>query len=1292
MEIRKGGTLRKRFLSFLMAFALVCNPFVASTVDAYANQEVVAGNFETRIDPDALSASDQNTSQASFDMQYAGVEKEADSQSYTEEDLLRLGSLSNPASSEEWIEYIKEGNERVLSQEARTNGDTPLHHEEERSNAIARLVGGGAAFTDLAAYRNAKSFANTDDIASEDTMRPLTNVVEAISHDGDVHFVHVSEQLHLMATASNARYLGTDFTMPSELNHHALDLETGNDQSLMVYPNHTARLFMEHEFVGEDGAAKTAQGQLIIYSNVVFDLNDHSDRVIIDPQRLYPSWNLDGSDAGTDEITIRNMGVQRDGYTFLGWNSSPDGSGISFLDGEVLKAGPFSSDVVLYAIWERNEIRVRFFDALDADPEFAGKELASVSLTGNASVTPPAAPNHKTGYVFEAWNKSLDNVTDDMDVYAIYRPIQYTISYDKSSDDAIGEMRSTTQTYDSSFALSPSGFRREGFTLIGWQMQKDGTILNFAPEVVVTNLTQIDGEEIVLHAIWMKDKEAIRTDLHPKSADRLRVVKLITGNPAEDDLEFRFRLRAISSSATFLLPMPIAAQSKQVYDFSVRGGMARELDEIAFDTPGIYRYRLTELMGDDPDFEYDDSVVEILYTVVRQGGSLRAVRYILKDGMQISDVVFTNHYIGDNVADGSTYNALLMDANHDSKNMAHSLLQGQSEDGDPHLNGISNMTSDSLSGEAVAEEDAIPVSDSIGLRVYLDGEAPVEEAGFAFRIEGVGEALPMPDQNMIQKEGTGNAEFGEITFTAPGIYKYLITQEDFDLPGYTLDETVYEVVYLVSRHGDHLQFTKSIINKGRYADFVQFRNEYTLPRMKIVFNTNGSDEVIEDQLIPLGDYLVSPLPPKRLGYVFQGWLADNEPFDFAAPIKQNTTLVASWERVDHLVEFRDALDADVVYADALLQSSAVMHGGAATPPTEPNHKSGYHFLKWDRSIREVVQDEVIRAVYAPNTYYVDFDANSLGVNGLTLRKTFRYDAYDTLPMNGFTKQGDVFLGWSRSFDGEVEFSDRERVGNLATMDNQVVVLYAVWQSGERRTGVLADNANLENGMASDENVKKGFIPDVVLPIRNDLVQLTQIREDESKKQEMLPEQDMRDRQLTPHPQDSGFEYADDKNSQLSFIDRRSADATVLMKSPSVSFTGVETRISDAEVLSGDSAKRNESVIRYHIDENGKGVLTEDGVQTTIEAKAFENPNRITGWGVARANADGNPNSTQETADIQEDSEEAERQERTSTGREALDSKEVPKTSDGFGVEPFIYLGFGVMFLITYLYRKKEDAK
>ena len=88
-------------------------------------------------------------------------------------------------------------------------------------------------------------------------------------------------------------------------------------------------------------------------------------------------------------------------------------------------------------------------------------------------------------------------------------------------------------------------------------------------------------------------------------------------------------------------------------------------------------------------------------------------------------------------------------------------------------------------------------------------------------------------------------------------------------------------------------------------------------------------------------------------------------------------------------------------------------------------------------------DVCLSAVWMPNTYRIRFNAN--GGRGEMSEQDMRYDAATALSENKFTREGYVFAGWAMNeWTVSGVYQDKGEVLNLSAVDGAVVDLYAVW--------------------------------------------------------------------------------------------------------------------------------------------------------------------------------------------------------------------------------------------------------
>jgi uncharacterized repeat protein (TIGR02543 family) len=114
----------------------------------------------------------------------------------------------------------------------------------------------------------------------------------------------------------------------------------------------------------------------------------------------------------------------------------------------------------------------------------------------------------RTGYIFIGWFTARSGgtqvtedtiMTDDRTIYAQWTPITYTVSYDANGGS--GVTASSTHTYAAAKALTPNGFYNTGKNFIGWAESSDGALVYY-DEQSVSNLSDIDGDNVMLYAVW----------------------------------------------------------------------------------------------------------------------------------------------------------------------------------------------------------------------------------------------------------------------------------------------------------------------------------------------------------------------------------------------------------------------------------------------------------------------------------------------------------------------------------------------------------------------------------------------------------------------------------------------------------------------------------------------------------------------------------------------------------------------------------------------------------------------
>ncbi|WP_168371012.1 InlB B-repeat-containing protein [Sporolactobacillus laevolacticus] len=221
----------------------------------------------------------------------------------------------------------------------------------------------------------------------------------------------------------------------------------------------------------------------------------------------------DGNDyKENDTVTVmNNIGdLRKDGFTFAGWNTKPDGSGTTYTPGAHLTIG--ASNVTLYAKWTIDVYLITY--------------NGNGSNEGNITYTTPLsepgtqfeiAVNQftRSDYSFTGWNTKADgsgttyqpgdkytlgafNVT----MYAQWVPVaRYHVAYNGNGNDGgFAPPQSMLAAPGDTVTVqgNPGGLSRAGYTFEGWNTESDGSGTTFH----VNDHLTISESNVTLYAKW----------------------------------------------------------------------------------------------------------------------------------------------------------------------------------------------------------------------------------------------------------------------------------------------------------------------------------------------------------------------------------------------------------------------------------------------------------------------------------------------------------------------------------------------------------------------------------------------------------------------------------------------------------------------------------------------------------------------------------------------------------------------------------------------------------------------
>jgi uncharacterized delta-60 repeat protein/uncharacterized repeat protein (TIGR02543 family) len=217
-------------------------------------------------------------------------------------------------------------------------------------------------------------------------------------------------------------------------------------------------------------------------------------------------------ESGRSVTVMGNTGnLRRVGYSFSGWNTKADGSGINCLPGQSFFIG--GENVVLYARWVNGYSVTYNSNGADSgsvpvDTTYYPQN-ATVTVLGNIGIL------EKNGYSFVGWNTKADGSgstyrpgqsfpmgTANVILYAMWSEnLGYTVTYDGNGATG-GEVPIDNTSYASGQMVSVAGNKgflaRTGFIFLGWNTKADGS----GDSYTEGDFFMMERGDVKLYAMW----------------------------------------------------------------------------------------------------------------------------------------------------------------------------------------------------------------------------------------------------------------------------------------------------------------------------------------------------------------------------------------------------------------------------------------------------------------------------------------------------------------------------------------------------------------------------------------------------------------------------------------------------------------------------------------------------------------------------------------------------------------------------------------------------------------------
>ncbi|MCR4615360.1 MAG: InlB B-repeat-containing protein [Clostridiales bacterium] len=626
--------------------------------------------------------------------------------------------------------------------------------------------------------------------------------------------------------------------------------------------------------------------------NLVFDGNADDAWNVPAPLTLY--YDVDFTFVLTAGASQTVAFPSREGYDFAGWSDVPGVTAKYVANNPqpyVLRnlTNVNGGNFTLYAIWTPCKIAVTW-DCMGGS--INGQQYVTTLPTFGQNIVFPSSVPSKQGFVFDNWyDENDDQVMGDMVVdfadertfFAHWIAAEYTVIYNKNSDDATGETLPTEHVCDVARTLATCGFVRPGYTFTKWNTMPDGSGADYYGNGIVKykNLSYSNGAEVTLYAMW----ECQAVDF---------TVKFMGQNEERTDYTVELAtqlLRKQTDSVEYASAYSNRAFSGYTWnnnDYYVKVG--GDGDTILYVYYNRNTYTVTYHSNDstDPDHpENEDTYIQYFFYGVPQALTPTSFR---RSGFEF------DHWTSRRDNGGTTYSGSQQDVLFSSDTDLYAQWVQTSS---PYT--VYHYVQE-LSGEF--KESTKIVQELTGTSLSTITAQPMEIDGFVWDETVVGtvaSGVIAVDGSLILKLYYVRQEYDiildpnggvgdEVTFKGIfGEYKRLPTSTSlgYSLPGYQF-----------AGWTTHLGSTEV-----EFRDGATYQVGYGTQRLfaiwqtglyRITFDSNGGSPV-SDLVAAYGATISAPQPnPVKAGFIFRAWTLNGDDYEFTTMPRQNLELVADW--------------------------------------------------------------------------------------------------------------------------------------------------------------------------------------------------------------------------------------------------------------------------------------------------------------------------------------------------------------------------------------------------------------
>lgn len=713
------------------------------------------------------------------------------------------------------------------------------------------------------------------------------------------------------------------------------------------------------------------------------------------------------------EVILSDNLFKKTGYEFYGWNTNADGSGLAFANLEEVVNPNGAANLTLYAQWKPMEYTIDYVLGGEGVLNPNAEKVIYNATQETYILENPTRPN----YTFGGWYsdaKFKTKVTQikagssgDKIFYAKWTINKYTIKFDANGGSGKTMKNLANCAYNQDYVLTKVGYKKNGYTFVGWNTKADGSGMEYANQAVISGLSLLGAEStngtvITLYAQWDIDTYSIALE-GIDGAD----------NTINNDIPVTYNVE----SETIILKAP----NKDGYTFKGWYTDAKLKKAVSYNkTTGEYTAVKTGSTGDKIIYA---KWVANKYTIKFEanGGSGKAMKNLSATYDKDTTLINVSYkktgyeFVGWNTnADGSG-------ASYGNKETIKNLATSGT---------ITLYAQWKVATYSIAYHVGTYAQNPNSVQEYRYGDMlnlkEPQKAGYIFKgwysDAGLKKAI---------KKDAATGEYIAIKATDSGDKTFYAKWQAENLK--------YNIVFSSGEDNAIVQedYAQNGVKLGKATALAA--NKFT----KHGYTFLGWATEIGGEVKYTNKQKVTDISTTEMG-----------------EIKETVTLYPVFERTEYTITYTNGGVHDLDTSYNVDEDHNI--DLTSTIPV----KSGYTFVGWytNKNLKDEYKIETLvldgqtgnKKIYAKwivNKYTIVFDSNTVDIqgiplfgmiNGETAEQSITYDKQAALKTNGFKLNGYKFVGWNTKADGSGEaYKNKQKVKNLA--EKGVVTLYAQWE-------------------------------------------------------------------------------------------------------------------------------------------------------------------------------------------------------------------------------------------------------